>query len=117
MSRLVDTMWREQSLAHQEPDIHTEKGRSYSHMWNAADTVQTRKRFAFCLQTVPSLNDNRLANSYVSAISYNTPLVAHAFGDVGYFCVVKMTLWGAAIFVCFSQRLDLSLTSFNKRLL
>ncbi len=44
----------------------------------------------FCLQqqTVPSLNDDPLANGHLSVMSSNTPLIGH-----GYFWVMNRTIW------------------------
>ncbi len=52
-------------------------------------------RFVFCLQqqTACALNDHSSAKGHVSLIYSNSSLIAHTLGDMGYFCVMKKTLW------------------------
>ncbi len=126
--RTVDSSWRKKRRSYLS-ELHFET-RLSSHFetrifWNSTgwmsrlshdtcqlDYVQTSKRFFFCLQqqTVPSLNDDHLTNGHMSAIFSNTALIAHARGDIGYFCIMKKTT-GPADFVRCSKCLDLSLGS------
>ena len=78
------------------------------------------KRFVFCLQQqmFPSLNDDCLTNIHVSAISTNTPLIAHGMGDIGYICIMKKNSMGAATLMFTIVNASIShLVPFSKCLL
>ncbi len=80
-----------------------------------------KRRFIFCLQqqqqTVLSLNDDLLVNGQVSATCSNTSLIAHALGDIRYFCVTKKALWAPPSLVATANASMYRLIPFSKRLL
>ncbi len=68
-----------------------------NYLYSTPGLRSDQQKFGFLFATADGPNI-RLANGHVSAVYFNTSLIAHAMGDIGYFCIMKKTLW--ALHLC-----------------